>query len=131
MTPGIMPNGLFWTTPLPRGAYQVMDGGATAHLKVENIPLIETFVFAGIHDAPVLCDLEATWQATADRVPRGKGTSVPRTDPGAFTGNLADARAVGMFSCRTTGFSFESNPGASSDRGWAEFGTERNGAFLS
>ena len=53
------------------------------------------------------------------------------TDPAAFTATLAPARADATFAGEELGFSFTSDPGASSDRGFAEFGRERNGAFLS
>jgi hypothetical protein len=59
---------------------------------------------------------------------RGLGTSVGPTDPGALHGQFA--RAAGSFSGSALGFDFRSRRGASSDQGFAEIGTERNGVFL-
>jgi hypothetical protein len=51
-------------------------------------------------------------------------------DPAAFLGRIAPARSTGWFSGSHVGFSFRSNPGVSTDRGYALLGQERNGAFL-
>jgi hypothetical protein len=56
---------------------------------------------------------------------------VPATDPAAFLGMFAPARSTGQFSGAELGFSFVSKRGASSDLGYAQIGTERNGVFLS
>ena len=56
---------------------------------------------------------------------------MPATDRAAFLGTFAPARSTGQFSGAQLGFSFESKRGASSDLGYAEIGTERNGVFLS
>jgi len=61
---------------------------------------------------------------------RGSGSSVPATDPAAFRGRLFRARAVGRFSGIELGFAFMSQGQATSDRGFAELGRERNGSFL-
>lgn len=123
-----MPNGLFWTVPVPQGSYQVTGGGNTGRFSAENVALVNSFQFAGIYDAPGLVSVDANWTATGDRVARGKGTSVPSNDPGAFTGNLAEARATVTISGFTTGFGFEGT--GNTDLTVALIGTVRNGAFL-
>ena len=60
----------------------------------------------------------------------GKGSSVPANDPAAFLGRFAPARSTARFSGFQLGFSFRSNAGVSSDRGYAQLGPERNGVFL-
>jgi hypothetical protein len=55
---------------------------------------------------------------------------VPATDAGAFLGDFALARSTGSFGGAEFGFSFRSDTGASTDRGFAELGRERNGVFL-
>ena len=123
-----MPNGLFWTAPLPQGAFQMTNGGQGGQLNVENMPLIDTFQFAGIYQAPSQLTIDATWTATGARVPRGKGTSVPPNHPDAHSGNLAEARATVKLSGFTTGFGFEAT--GNTDPTVAMLGTMRNGAFL-
>lgn len=70
------------------------------------------------------------WHAVENQVSLGSGNAVPPTDPAAFLGNFAKARSTAQISGRELGFSFKSNPGVSSDLGYAEIGTERNGVFL-
>jgi hypothetical protein len=54
---------------------------------------------------------------------------VPPTDPAAFLGSFATARSTGIFSGSEVGFSFTGR--GDTDRGYAQFGPERNGVFLS
>jgi hypothetical protein len=70
------------------------------------------------------------WEALEARVELGAGKGVPPEDPAAFRGRFAKARSTAHFSGRQLGFSFESNPGVSTDEGYAEIGRERNGVFL-
>lgn len=70
------------------------------------------------------------WEATGRRELRGKGSTVPPTDPAAFLGRFAPARATGSFSGSQVGLGFRSNPGGSTDGTFAELGPERNGVFL-
>ena len=77
----------------------------------KDVPVIDTFQFAGAFLVPA--------------------TAVPLTDPVAVLGTLAPARSTGRFSGSELGFSFVSKPGANTERGYAEIGTERNGVFLS
>jgi hypothetical protein len=104
--------------------------GERAFLHAEDVPVIDTYVFLGTDVVPGTVSLRVRWDATGPAVDRGHGDSVPRDDPGAFLGEFAQARAVGQVSGSELGFSFKSNPGASSDEGYAQLGEERNGAFL-
>ena len=70
------------------------------------------------------------WEALEEPVNLGSGATVSPTDPAAFLGSFAEARSRAYFSGRQLGFSFSSNPGTSTDGGYAEIGTERNGTFL-
>jgi hypothetical protein len=93
--------------------------------------VIDTFQILGPSDTPALVDFRVEWEATGAAVPRGKGTTVPPTDPGAFLGEIAPAVSRASFSGEEIGFEFESDRGASSSpRAYAQLGTERNGVFL-
>lgn len=94
------------------------------------MPEIDTFQFAGSNLTPATVDFEVRWEAVGPVEDLGEGGSVPPDDPAAFLGRFAPARAVGRFSGSELGFRFRSNPGASSDQGYAEIGTQRNGSFL-
>lgn len=87
-------------------------------------------MFTGANVFPSTVDFDVRWDAVGPFEDLGKGEEVDPTDPAAFLGRFAPARAVGRFSGSELGFRFQSDPGASSDRGYAQIGTERNGSFL-
>jgi hypothetical protein len=99
-------------------------------LHLRDFPLIDTFTFFGPHDTPAVLNMTIKWDAIEEPVALGAGATVPPTDPAAFLGRFARARSTAHFSGRQLGFSFRADPGVSSDDGYAELGTERNGVFL-
>jgi len=127
---GIHPNGLFWTVAVPRSAFSLNVHAGRARLRARGVPLIETFVCGGPNAVPAVADVDVVWDAVEAPADRGLGNGVPPTDPGAFVGRFARARAAGSFSGTILGFEFRSLPGASSDPGFAQIGTERNGVFI-
>jgi hypothetical protein len=94
--------------------------GRRALLAAKDVPVIDTFQYAGPFLVPATVSFLVKWEATG-----------PPKEPAAFRGTFAPARSTGRFSGSELGFSFVSKPGASSERGYAEIGTERNGDFLS
>jgi hypothetical protein len=127
---GILPSGLFWVVELPDDAFRVSHDGRRATLRAEQVPVVDSFQFGGPLSVPATVSMNVTWEATGDRQPRGKGSAVPATDPAAFVASFATARSTASFSGSELGFSFRSDPGASTDRTFAEMGAERNGVFL-
>jgi hypothetical protein len=128
---GIFTSGLFWTVQLPDDAFEMSEDGTAAQLHAENVPLIDQFVFLGSNGIPSTVSLNVRWQATGPRVARGKGKTVPPDDMAAFLGEFAFARSTATFSGKELGFRFKSDPGATTDpAGFAEMGSERNGAFM-
>jgi hypothetical protein len=128
---GILPSGLFWTLDVKRAAVDFKFDNRRAFLDVRNLPVIDTFQFFGASDTPALVDFHVEWEATSPAVARGLGNTVSPTAPQAFLGEIAPAVSTGSFSGEEMGFEFRSNRGAStSPSGYAQIGTERNGAFL-
>jgi hypothetical protein len=125
-----LPSGLFWTVALPRGAFTVGERRRRAQLHVRAIPQIDSFVFAGSNSTPATVDIRVRWEATGPRAQLGSGDSVADTDPAAFLGTFAPARATGSFAGTELGFGFRTRTDATSDLGYAELGSERNGVFL-
>ena len=105
--------------------------GRRAILEARELPVIDTFQFANAFFVPSTVSFKIEWEATGAPVQLGSGNTVPATDPAAFLGTFAPARSTGQFSGAELGFSFVSKRGASSDLGYAQIGTERNGVFLS
>jgi hypothetical protein len=105
--------------------------GRRAIVEARDVPLIDTFQFANAFLVPSTVSFRVEWEATGSLEELGSGNTVPPTDPAAFLGTFAPARSTGQFSGAELGFSFASKGSASTDLGYAEIGTERNGVFLS
>lgn len=100
-------------------------------MAAKDVPVLDTFQFANPFLVPSTVSFRVEWEATGPQNELGSGNTVPPTDPASFLGTFAPARSTGQFSGAELGFSFASKPGASSDLGYAQIGTERNGVFLS
>ena len=105
--------------------------GRRAVVAAKDVPVIDTFQFAGTFLVPATVSFLVEWEATGPSHKRGSGKAVRPKNPAAFRGTFAPARSTGRFSGSELGFSFESKPGANTERTYAEIGTERNGDFLS
>jgi len=105
--------------------------GRRAILEARDLPVIDTFQFANPFLVPSTVSFKIEWEATGQPEQHGSGNMVPATDPAAFLGMFAPARSTGHFSGAELGFSFVSKGRASTDRGYAQIGIERNGVFLS
>ncbi len=128
---GILPSGLFWTLDVGKSSLEFTMSDRRAVMHVKNLPVIDSFQFFGPNDTPALVDFRVEWRASGPPVPRGSGAAVAPTDPAAFVGEFAPAVSVASFSGEELGFEFESRRGVStSPRGYAQLGTQRNGAFL-
>jgi hypothetical protein len=127
---GIPKNGLFWTVQVPSTAFRMNSERTRASLSAEDCPVIDSFEFAGPNIVPATVDVDVSWAATGPVEALGNGDSVPPDDPSAFSGRFRPARATGSFSGKQLGFRFRTDAGLSSDLGYAEIGSERNGAFL-
>jgi hypothetical protein len=121
---------LFWTTGLARHEVRVTPRGARATYDVRDLCVVDSFQFLGPSDQAATVSFRIGWEATGEFVPRGHGDEVPPDDPGAFLGEFANAFSTAEFSGSQFGFSFASLPGVSTERGFAQMGTERNGVFL-
>jgi hypothetical protein len=116
---------------LPGDAFRVSHDGRKATLEAEDVCLVNSFQFLGPNNVAAKVSFKLRWEATGPAVRRGRGREVPPTDPAAFLGRIAPARSTGWFAGSHVGFSFRTDPGVSSDRGYALMGRERIGVFLS
>ena len=130
LSPGILPNGLFWTAQIPRDAFDVHRDGRVARLRLRELPLVDTFVFGGPLAIAAQVNIDVLWRATSDPIERGAGAGVDPTSPAAFIGHFAEASCSGRVSGVETGFSFKTGE-LTADDFFAEMGRERNGVFLS
>lgn len=114
---------------IPRNAFKVYKGGRMARLRVRDLPMPDTFLFANNVSVAGQIDVDVKWQATSAPVPRGNGNGVSPDDPSAFLGELAEARCKGRAGGAETGFSFRTGE-LTADGFFAELGRETNGVFL-
>jgi hypothetical protein len=114
---------------LPGDAFQVNHGGQRATLEASDVCVIDSFQFLGPNSVPATVSFKGRWQATGPWERRGSGSAVPPTNPAAFLGRFAPARATGSFSGRSWGSASGPTRGQLRRR-VAELGPERNGVFL-
>jgi hypothetical protein len=126
--PGILPSGLFWVVQLPGDAFKVSHDGRRATLEAKDVCVLDSFQFLGPTSIAASVSFKVRWEATGPRKRRGSGAAVPATDPAAFLGRFAPARATGSFSGSEVGFGFTGR--GTTDATFAELGPERNGVFL-
>jgi hypothetical protein len=91
--------------------------------------VLDSFQFLGPTSVAASVSFTVQWAATDPGQRRGRGISVPPTDPAAFVGRFTPARATGLFSGSEVGFGFAGR--GTTDGTFAELGPERNGVFLS
>ena len=127
-TGGVAQSGLVWTVPLPDDAVVTSRRGRRLDVSVRDLPVIDS-TGAPAAEVPAAVSFQMTWRATSATRPAGKGAAVAPTDPEAFLGRLARARARGTFSGTAGAFSFQSS--AKPQRTiFGVLGTEQSGALL-
>lgn len=116
--PLIAPNGLFWTTAIPAESVAFDIGKPSASLHLANLSLTDT-----IPNVPATVSLDMQWS--------GKTARVTVEDPvNGFAGDYRECSATIAWSAVEAGFSFASDPAATSVTKFAELGRERNGRFF-
>jgi hypothetical protein len=98
-------------------------------LQGRGVSVLDSFEFAGANTAPATVDFQVIWEADGPVRSRGSGDRVPATDPAAFLGKFRRARSTITCSGTEIGFRFKGH--GTTRRGYAQFGVERNGSFLS
>lgn len=126
-TPGVLPNGVFWTIAIPDDAFRVSPSRAV--LDLDNTPLCDSLFFGNCQGIASQVSTKLTWRATSEPQHRGEGAAADPASAAAFEGHFSDASCRGKVRGRQTGFNFWSSTLDASGF-FAEFGHQRNGAFL-
>lgn len=127
-TPGVLPNGVFWTMAIPMNAFDVYRG--RARLRLADIPLCDSFVFGQCSGVASQVSVNVQWNAISGRVDRGAGAAADPLTPAAFAGSFSDATCEAVVKGNQTGFSFRSPRPLDASGFFAEFGEQANGVFL-
>ena len=102
----------------------------SATLHVENLPLVDSFVFLGDEKIPATVSLDVTFDGSGRRNRYRPGSDDPM-DPTNFDGKFREGVATARFSgSNSEGFRFRSDLGATSEGIFAEIGLEKNGVFV-
>jgi hypothetical protein len=126
---------------VPDSALSVSGDGKTAHLHIENAPVVDDLQIFGGANIPSTVSFDITWVGSGPRHHyQPKHEELEPNDvfiPVPFDGKFRDAVATGTFSgSNADGFSFQGSASSAevSDvlgvPGFAEIGVERNGSFL-
>jgi hypothetical protein len=131
--PGILPNGLFWTIPVPSSAIEMHLGQGTARFQMTNLAITDFHDFANsigsvnppIATVPVTVTFDTRWQAT-------KPLTQVRDATNRFVGELMHSQATIVWSVEepTQHFRFVSDGAERSTTVGGVLGRERNGKFF-
>ena len=114
---------------IPRNSLQIMGNGRAARLRVEDLPVPDTFFFSNNVSVAAQINVDVTWKATTAPIQRGQGLNAEEPFWGKFIGEFAEASCTGRGGGAETGFQFETGE-LTADGFFAEFGYQRNGVFL-
>lgn len=127
INPGIAANGLFWTVPMPDAGLSVSADGRLATVRLRDFPVLDVPKF-GVSTVPTYAarlDLDLTW--------RGMGSPLGFTNP-KHRYRLRFYRASVQAMMRVTvpeiGFTFISDPPATTETIFAMLGHDQNGMFF-
>jgi hypothetical protein len=125
---GIPPSGLFLTLQLPDDALTVSEDGRRATLRVEDLPVIDSFQALGPNTIPASVSFEVVWSARGEALERGSTSPNGPTDPAALSGR--SSQRLQPAPSRSASWASASPPGASTKDTYAQIGSERNGVHL-
>ena len=129
MTPGIMPNDLFWTGQIPRLSFRFNRNGTSATLRLRRYPLVETFQFGGSVAVHGEVDITVHWRSSEPAEKRGNGAAAEPTGMDAFAGDFRSAEAVAQVQGFRPGLHFRAR-NADSSGFYASMGQMSNGSYL-
>lgn len=114
---------------LPRHSFHIEGNGKAARLRIQNLPMPDTFFFANNVSVAGEISVNVKWEATSSPVRRGHGLDA--TDPffDKFIGDFSDARCHGHARGAETGFKFRTDR-MTAEGFYASLGYERNGKYL-
>lgn len=135
--PGVAPNGVFWTTPIPEDSIEVHLGAGRASLHATNIPVFDAFTVPNslnpahpLGRVPsTINSLDLEWSNVTRRV---EFSDPVNQFAGLFLEDSAtiEVTATTPASLGHHGFHFVSNPGATSVSLVAQIGHDHNGSFF-
>lgn len=130
--PGIMPNGLFWTVPIPPEAVELDFGAGTARFRMSNMAIPDFHDFPNSIGAAKPAIPVAQASATFDVRWRATGRATPlRDEIAGYTGLFMDSQATMTWSVDQPAqhFRFATDAAPTTTVGGV-LGRERNGSYF-
>ena len=132
--PGIAPNGLFWTIPIPEDSIDIHLGKGAAVLEAANVPLFDAFTVANsfskaVPRVPAAISLRIEWSGITKTLQFSDATD---QFAGYFLENSAtiEVTATTPPSGALHGFLFVSDPASTTISNFAQVGHDHNGSFF-
>jgi hypothetical protein len=124
--PRIAPSGLFWAIPIPKGALMVSHDGKTATIEMKNVAVRDEPKFPALDAAsmPATMSFKMVVQAAGQKIVYDDPSKQYRVE-----GYLATAQLEAQVNVPSIGFSWKSDPLATSKANFAVIGNEVNGRY--
>ena len=122
----ISPEGLYWVVPVPATGLAFSPDGRTATLRLTNVPIIDQPRWPAMdaETTPAFMDCTVVWSATDQAVKYEDPTRQYR-----FEGHVAMAQLEATMRVPEIGFTFTTDPLATSKSDFAVMGTSVNGKY--
>ncbi len=118
--------GLYWVVPVPEGGITWSDDGKTAILQMKGIGIIDQPAWPAFQaqTTPARMDITIVWKATGEKISYADPAKQFRIEGFKATAQLEAAVEV-----PSIGFSWKSDPLATSKANFAIIGEEANGRY--
>ena len=126
--PGIAPNGVFWTVPVPPDSVQVSPGAGTARFRMTDVAVPDYGdFFSAVTGGPAVpgrVSFDVRWSGDG-------GRTTVRDAANGFVETLVEGTAsVSWSATNANGYRYETTGASSQTTLYAAVGHERNGVFL-
>jgi hypothetical protein len=121
-------SGLYWVVPVPQGGLTWSDGGNTAVLQLKGLEIVDQPAWPAFkaQTTPAKMDIRIVWKATDEKVVYNDPQRQFRVE-----GFRAVAQLEAAVEVTSIGFSWKSDPLATSSAKFAIVGDEVNGRYYS
>ena len=125
--PPIAPSGLYWVVPVPNGGLEVAPGGKSVTLAMRDVAVVDQPRWPALDASatPAKMSFKMVWKSTGEQVLYQDAARQFR-----FEGTRAVCQMEAQVEVPSIGFSWKSDPLATSSAAFAIIGNEMNGRYL-
>ena len=124
--PPIAPSGLYWVVPVPTGGLEVGPDGKSVSLTMRDVPVVDQPRWPALDASaiPARMSFKMVWKSTGEHALYEDAARQFR-----FEGTRAACQMEAQVEVPSIGFSWKSDPLASSSAAFAIVGNETNGRY--